>query len=62
MATWIAHLRIAENLLKKYDFEIESFLVGNIGPDSGVPVEESSEFDPPKRITHWQNESWFNRS
>lgn len=23
MATWIAHLRIAENVLKKYEFEIK---------------------------------------
>jgi len=56
MATWIAHLRIAENLLKKYDFEIDSFLVGSIGPDSGVPNEDWSEFNPPKGITHWQDE------
>lgn len=37
MATWIAHLRIAEDLLS-YGFElaIEPFLVGNIAPDSGI--------------------------
>lgn len=56
MATWIAHLRIAENLLKKYNFEIKPFLVGNIGPDSGMPNEDWSNFDPPKKITHWINE------
>lgn len=55
MATWIAHLRIAENLLNKYDFEIKPFLVGNIAPDSGVPNEDWSEFNPPKNITHWTN-------
>ena len=53
MATWIAHLRIAENLSKKYDFEEEAFVVGNIGPDSGVPNEDWSRFDPPKEETHW---------
>lgn len=56
MATWIAHLRVAEEILKKYDFETESFLVGNIGPDSGVPNEDWSQFDPPKKITHWKRE------
>lgn len=57
MATWIAHLRIAENILKKgYGFEPKAFAVGNIGPDSGVPNEDWSNFDPPKKITHWMGE------
>lgn len=57
MATWIAHLRIAENILNKgYDFDPEAFAVGNIGPDSGVPNEDWSNFNPPKQITHWQGE------
>jgi hypothetical protein len=57
MATWIAHLRIAERLLNKgYNFEPTSFIVGNIGPDSGMPNEDWSEFNPPKTITHWQTE------
>ena len=55
MATWIAHLRIAENILNKgYNFEPKSFVVGNIGPDSGVPNEDWSNFNPPKKITHWE--------
>lgn len=54
MATWIAHLRIAENILSKgYNFDSESFAVGNIGPDSGVPNEDWSNFNPPKKVTHW---------
>ncbi|MCB2291776.1 hypothetical protein LGK97_18860 [Clostridium sp. CS001] len=54
MATWIAHLRIAENILnKEYDLDTEAFTVGNIGPDSGVPNEDWSSFNPPKSITHW---------
>lgn len=57
MATWIAHLWIAENLLNKgYEFDPSSFAVGNIGPDSGVPNEDWSSFNPPKRITHWKEE------
>lgn len=55
MATWIAHLRIAENILNKgYKFEPKPFVVGNIGPDSGVPNEDWSNFNPPKKITHWE--------
>jgi hypothetical protein len=56
MATWIAHLRVAEKLLEEFDFlDVKGFLVGNIGPDSGVPNEDWSEFTPPKIISHWYN-------
>jgi hypothetical protein len=57
MATWIVHLRIAERMLNRgYNFEPIPFIVGNVGPDSGVPNEDWSEFNPPKTITHWQTE------
>lgn len=57
MATWIAHLRIAENLLQMgFEFLPVPFVVGNIGPDSGVPNSDWSVFDPPKKITHWLDE------
>lgn len=58
MATWIAHLRVAEKLLNKdYNIDKEAFIVGNIGPDSGVPNEDWSSFDPPTAITHWKDEN-----
>ena len=58
MATWIAHLRIAENILNKgYDLETIPFTIGNIGPDSGVPNEDWSSFTPPKKITHWLDDT-----
>ncbi|MDF2590851.1 MAG: hypothetical protein K0S75_317 [Clostridia bacterium] len=58
MATWIAHLRVAEKLLEEFDFlDVQSFLVGNIGPDSGVPNEDWSEFSPPKVISHWYDKA-----
>lgn len=58
MATWITHLRIAEEILKKgYDFEIKPFIVGNISPDAGVPNEDYSIFNPQKKITHWEDEN-----
>lgn len=54
MATWLSHLRIAENLIKKYDFsEEKAFVIGNIAPDSGVPNKDWSAFNPPKEVTHW---------
>lgn len=56
MATWIAHLRVAEVILNKgYDLDEESFIAGNIGPDSGVPNEDWSSFDTPTEITHWKD-------
>lgn len=54
MATWGLHLRVAEELLKKnHTFDEESFVVGNIGPDCGVPNEDWSQFSPPTEISHW---------
>ena len=54
MATWIAHLRIAENILKHmYNVDSIAFILGNVGPDSGIPNEDWSKFNPPKTITHW---------
>lgn len=58
MATWGAHIRIAEALLQqKQNWEEVHFLVGNIGPDCGMPNEDWSEFSPPKSISHWWNTS-----
>jgi hypothetical protein len=55
MATWIAHLRIADKLMKQMNIQnINEFIVGNIGPDCGVPNEDWSEFDPPGEISHWR--------
>ena len=54
MATWITHLRIAENILKAgFNLETIPFTVGNIGPDSGIPNGAFNNFDPPRKITHW---------
>lgn len=56
MGTWICHLRIAEKLLPhlpKVDKILFTF--GNLAPDSGVPNEDWTEFDPPKEVTHFLN-------
>lgn len=55
MATWIAHLRIAENILNQgFKFEKVPFVAGNIGPDAGMPNEDWSRFSPPTEVTHWK--------
>lgn len=57
MATWITHLRIAEELLKRnLSLSKVDFLVGNIGPDCGLLNDDEDKFSPPKRVTHFKNE------
>ena len=56
MATWIAHLRIAEYFIINYNLNKIDFLVGNIAPDSGVPNEDWSIFTPDTKISHWKND------
>jgi len=54
MATWISHMRIADYFMKHYpELNNIQFLVGNIGPDCGVPNEDWSVFTPSTQITHW---------
>jgi hypothetical protein len=55
MATWIVHLRIAENLLSIIEGLDESwFAIGSIAPDSGLPDEKWEKFLPPVGVTHFQ--------
>jgi hypothetical protein len=56
MASWIVHLRLAENLLglipdrlaerSRRSLEPASFAVGNIAPDSGMPDEKWEKSNP----------------
>lgn len=56
MATWGLHMRIAEKILEKHKSLDEAyFVVGNIGPDSGVPNEDWSKFTPDSETTHWSS-------
>jgi hypothetical protein len=58
MATWITHLRIAENLLSLLpDLDPACFAVGNIAPDSGIPDEKWEKFTPDPSSTHFGNVS-----
>lgn len=55
MATWVAHMRIANHFMKTHEhLNNIQFLAGNIGPDCGVPNEDWSRFTPDKTMTHWQ--------
>jgi hypothetical protein len=55
MATWIAHLRIAENLLAHIpDLDAAQFAIGNVAPDSGIPDEKWEKFEPPPEVTHFK--------
>jgi hypothetical protein len=54
MATWITHLRIAENLLTCLPgLEAGPFAIGNIAPDSGIPDANWEKFTPDPKITHF---------
>ena len=55
MASWMVHLRIADELLSRLDrIDETAFVMGNIAPDSGVPNADWSEFRPPKTVSHFQ--------
>ena len=54
MASWIIHLRVADELLKRFPALCPTeFCIGNIAPDSGVPG-EGYTFTPPKSVSHFQ--------
>jgi hypothetical protein len=55
MASWIVHLRIAEDLLARIPALDEAlFAVGSIASDSGVPDGNWENFTPPSEVTHFQ--------
>jgi hypothetical protein len=58
MATWIAHLRITENLLQRIEgLDEATFAIGNVAPDSGVPDEKRENFTPPPEVSHFKQQS-----
>lgn len=55
MASWMVHLRIADNLMNLIGgLDAEQFGIGNIAPDAGVPDENWENFKPAPQITHFQ--------
>lgn len=54
MATWISHMMVVDNLLKRsLDLDKVGFCVGNVAPDCNVENEDWTEFTPPRKVTHW---------
>lgn len=54
MATWIGHLRIAQQVLPLLpEIDAPMFYFGSLAPDSGEPNDDWSKFDPPKEVTHF---------
>ena len=61
MASWMVHLRIADKLLEHFNnLDETAFVMGNIAPDSGVPNEDWTKFEPPKKISHFKKEDGDN--
>ncbi|WP_167959177.1 zinc dependent phospholipase C family protein [Anaerosporobacter faecicola] len=55
MATWMAHLRVADGVLKQCNqLSKEEYIMGNIAPDSGVPSRDWTTFQPPKAVSHYR--------
>lgn len=57
MASWITHLRIAENLQRKQQFPSYTYLlIGSVAPDSGKLNEDRRSYNPSSKISHFQGE------
>ncbi len=55
MATWITHLRIADEYLKRGLIPYpKEFSLGSVAPDCGYGEKDSyGDFSPPPEVTHW---------
>lgn len=53
MATYMTHLRVAEEINKQLNLHEESFIIGSMAPDSMAYNEDRTKLTPPKSITHW---------
>lgn len=54
MASWVTHLIIADEILKRVPgLDRRGFCVGSIAPDCNVENEDWTAFTPPKAVTHW---------
>ena len=54
MASWIVHLRVADALLEQAGPCPTEFVMGNLAPDSGVPVGPVGVYRPDKPTSHFQ--------
>lgn len=57
MASWMIHLRIADKLLDRIPgLSPIEFIMGNLAPDSGVPVGDNYEFSPSVKVSHFRRD------
>lgn len=55
MATWMAHLRVADKILKNTQgLDKKLYIVGSIAPDSGVPTKDWKTFVPDSTASHFK--------
>lgn len=55
MATWMAHLRVAEGILERFStLQRQAFLMGTIAPDSGIPNADWTSYTPDKETSHFK--------
>ena len=55
LATWLAHLRIAEKVKERIpEIDLSYLMMGSIAPASGKPDQVDKNYDPPKEITHFE--------
>lgn len=55
LATWLAHLRIAEKVKERIpEIDISYLMMGSIAPDSGKPDENCRNYNPSKEVTHFE--------
>ena len=58
MASWMIHLRIADQLLDRIpDLSPIEFIMGSMAPDSGVPNEDWSAFFPSTAVSHYRTDN-----
>ncbi len=54
MSTWVTHLMVADEVVKKIPtLSRHEFFVGNIAPDCNVENEDWTSFTPSRELTHW---------
>jgi hypothetical protein len=54
VATWIAHLRVAERVHTRIpQTHFDQFLAGSIAPDSGVLAADNKSYVPPSQVSHY---------
>lgn len=55
MASWMIHLRVAQGIYKQLGLKhVDTFVLGNIAPDSGIPKTDGSGYLPDAGVSHFR--------